>query len=609
MTVALCVFLVIYPFIMGFHVEEPVGIAETYFTKKSGYMSDTFQYYKEVVLIVFSAVLLILLGLGAALSFVMEEKWPKRYTMDRLPAVLLAVFLILHILSCVFSEFPEYAFLGLCLDYEGMAAIAGYGVLFTAGYMLLGTENGAGKALVSIRALALLIISGACFECIFGPAFNLKPVAEALTPDRYEHLLENVFLDYNGSISLTFANPGYFGGFCALLFPVLYGTAVSGRKKMLCVFDSMLAGGLFFCVIMSGSSGALYAAVTAAAGETIFLLYRERKYGNYWGIPVVVAAAAGLFLILGNTQIMDGEGGTERMARSVVNSQYTQEDDVFRVDRISLEGGILTIESDDRSLKAEAVGDGEEMSLSDIRFTDGNGSEIPLEQYPESARLSGEYSNVSVTVLGRTLSLDLGYQDPVEFYCYDGALYYIDFNGSLQESIPQPQVRGLEFLYPLFTGRGYIWVSSIPVLKECIFLGKGVGTFPFVYPQSEVAGMLNVHGSADYCIEIAHSWYLQTAVNGGIPALLCLLLLFALHLAGGVRAYWKRPAAGNCPEPVSGMGMALFFGVLAYQIVGIVNNSSVAASPGFWILFGCSMGILRRGFCHNRSNDSQKEKF
>ena len=53
MTVALCVFLVIYPFIMGFHVEEPVGIAETYFTKKSGYMSDTFQYYKEVVLIIF----------------------------------------------------------------------------------------------------------------------------------------------------------------------------------------------------------------------------------------------------------------------------------------------------------------------------------------------------------------------------------------------------------------------------------------------------------------------------------------------------------------------------------------------------------------------------
>lgn len=136
-----------------------------------------------------------------------------------------------------------------------------------------------------------------------------------------------------------------------------------------------------------------------------------------------------------------------------------------------------------------------------------------------------------------------------------------------------------------------------------------MGTFPFVYPQSEVAGMLNVHGSADYCIEIAHSWYLQTAVNGGIPALLCLLLLFALHLARGVRAYWKHPAAGNCPEPVSGMGMALFFGVLAYQIVGIVNNSSVAASPGFWILFGCSMGILRRGFCHNRSNDSRKEKF
>ena len=117
---------------------------------------------------------------------------------------------------------------------------------------------------------------------------------------------------------------------------------------------------------------------------------------------------------------------------------------------------------------------------------------------------------ISLTVMGRLLSLDLGYQDPVEFYVQDGLLYYVDFNGSLLSRIPQPVMKGLENLYPLFTGRGYIWVSSIPLLWDVVALGKGIGTFPFYYPQSEVAGMLNVHGSADYCIEQAHSWYLQT---------------------------------------------------------------------------------------------------
>ena len=64
--------------------------------------------------------------------------------------------------------------------------------------------------------------------------------------------------------------------------------------------------------------------------------------------------------------------------------------------------------------------------------------------------------------------------------------------------------------------------------------------------------MLNVHGSANYCIEIAHSWYVQTAVNGGVIALLCLLGLFLLHLYRGVCLYavYKggKPARGRAKD-------------------------------------------------------------
>lgn len=602
----LLIFMMVYPFIMGFHVEEPSGIARDYFVKKTGYVSDIFQYYKEAALIIFSVALTVLLCAGAALASVVEEKLPERYRIDGKVLGLTGVFLLLNILSCALGEYREYALMGLFLDYEGLAALVGYAVLFLAGYILLGSGRGMSAALAGVRGLTVLILIWACVECMAGPVFNIREAALALTPARYEHLLDNVWIDYHGSLAVTFSNPGYFGGLCALLCPVLYGVSVMGRRRLLCAFNAVLAGGLFFCIVMSGSSGAMYAAAAALAAETVCIVRVKRRSARYWSVLAFAAAAAVSFLAMGNTQIMKGESAAARLGGSVVNSQYEKGESVFTVDRITLTDGELLIESGDRALNVCVKEGASGTGLEDIRFSDGDGKEIGLTEKGGFFQLGNGYEEVSACFEEETLILDLGYQDPLEFYCYDGTLYYVDFNGSLLSSISQPEMKAMEAFYHLFTGRGYIWVSSLPILKECLFLGKGVGAFPFCFPQSEVAGMLNVHGSADYCIEIAHSWYLQTAVNGGVTALLCLIGLFLIHLYRGVRMYAVskrgKPARAGTKDGTQAFrggteggreaGCALFFGLLAFQIAGIVNNSAVTTAPVFWILFGCSMGYL-----------------
>ena len=602
--IVLCIFIVFYPFIMGFHVEELSGIAETYFAKRSGYMTDIFQFYKEIVLIIFAVIFLVLLILGGVLSWIVEERWPFRYKVEKPVIFLLGACFFLHIVSCVLSEFPEYSVLGLCLDYEGMAAITGYFILFTGGYILLGNENDVIMVLMSFRALSVLIIIGACIECVAGPLFNMPGVAKALTPDSYEHLLENIYLDYHGSLSLTFANPGYFGGFCAMLFPILFGMSTGESRRRIRAFDSVMAGGLFFCIIMSGSTGALYAALIAAVAESIFVIHHGKWKRCIIAILSTGVIASAFLLFAKFTPIMDDSMASERIGSSVVNSQYDNTNIGFHVEKITLEDGELTIDSGENILCVKADGNGTEMPVDDIRFTDSNGKDIGQIQTFDGIQLSGAYSGVTASLHDQVLSIDLGYNDPLEFYCYKGKLSYIDFNGSLLDSIPQPQVEGLEFLYPLFTGRGYIWASSLPLLQECTVLGKGVGTFPFYYPQSEVAGMLNVHGSADYCIEIAHSWYLQTAVNGGGIALLCMAVLFILHLVRGGKKYWHKadPDTETLIFPVE---TALFFGLIAYEIAGIVNNSCVTTAPVFWLLFGCSLGLLRKKRLHTSAEKEQ----
>ena len=102
--------------------------------------------------------------------------------------------------------------MGLSIDYEGLAAIFGYMVLFIGGFFLFAGKWGEKLLIWSIRLLSLLLTIGAVAELVWGPAFNIESVQKVLTPERYQHLLENIYLDYNGSVALTFGNPGFFGG-------------------------------------------------------------------------------------------------------------------------------------------------------------------------------------------------------------------------------------------------------------------------------------------------------------------------------------------------------------------------------------------------------------
>ena len=495
----LIVFMTLYPFLTYFHAARPEGMELIYFAKKSKLIVDLFYYNKEVILFVFALLLLAAMGMGFLAYWILTDKLPDNLLKGGKLWAALGLYFLLNVLSCLFSEYREYGFMGLSIDYEGLAAIFGYMVLFTGGFFLFPGKWGEKLLIWGVRLLSLLLTIGAAAELIWGPAFNIEAVQKLLTPERYWHLLENIYLDYNGSVSLTFGNPGFFGGFCSLLFGIL--AALTGGLVRTRVMDGILAGGLLFDIFTSDSSGAFYAAAVTLFAEGI-LLFRRKRWKNYLqaiggGLVFVLILLTGLgSLAQGGTLLGDIKG-------SVVNRQYEKSRDVFTVEKIQLNQGILSVQGQEGDFQVEVLKDGSDLTVEDFRFTDENGEEIPLEKGLEEARLSGNYEKISLTVMGRLLSLDLGYQDPVEFYVQDGLLYYVDFNGSLLSRIPQPVMKGLENLYPLFTGRGYIWVSSIPLLWDVVVLGKGIGTFPFYYPQSEVAGMLNVHGSADYCIEQA----------------------------------------------------------------------------------------------------------
>ena len=128
------------------------------------------------------------------------------------------------------------------------------------------------------------------------------------------------------------------------------------------------------------------------------------------------------------------------------------------------------------------------------------------------------------------LYVDGGYDSTLDFAVTTDGLQLISQNGMLLPEIPTAPMADspLTKYYSLFTGRGYIWVNSLPILKECLLLGKGAGNFPFYFTQNDVVGLCNTDGTYRLVIDKPHSMYLQIAVSSGIPALLCAVLSFEL---------------------------------------------------------------------------------
>lgn len=87
----------------------------------------------------------------------------------------------------------------------------------------------------------------------------------------------------------------------------------------------------------------------------------------------------------------------------------------------------------------------------------------------------GEFSSASARLSGGLLQFDLGYDDTIEFQALDGEIIYIGLNGCFD---PEPSTSAfpeLSRFYSFGTGRGYIWLNSLPILKNCIFKGLGEG--------------------------------------------------------------------------------------------------------------------------------------
>ena len=151
------------------------------------------------------------------------------------------------------------------------------------------------------------------------------------------------------------------------------------------------------------------------------------------------------------------------------------------------------------------------------------------------------------------------------------------------------EIFGFNNMEKLGSMRGYIWSRTLPLLKNTILLGYGPDNFVFYFPQNDLIGKFYAYGNMWMCVDKAHNFYLQQAVNNGVVALLSLLVLFISYLKQG----WKLYYDCNTKDSLNILGLGIYLGVCSFLSSWLFNDSALSISPVFWIVLGLGIALNR----------------
>lgn len=546
----IAVFIAVMP-LLALPLEIVLTEAELmYIPNSGGVYVDIYQRFREIILFT-SGVLLLLFWLGERIfpdspvvSPLMSEK------RAGLPIICCGAYLMFAVISALFSEYGEVSFWGAASDNVGVAAVFGCVVLFLAAYNWLRGRN--------LRFLEYAVLASAC-------VISLLYIVECVTSATVGELIFGIADDRVG-LSLLFGNPVACGEFSVLLFPVLF-LCGSDEDRLVVRIADFLAAGVLLCTVVSSCSTASFVGILIASLLilTILLIRRkeiDRKKLKY--SPLVLLPLA--VLLIADTQETLLSIQTEAENCGVYDPANS-----CHLRNISIGSSDITLECESCTVTISLSGE----NTAVITGTDG---EVLAALENSSAKLSGDYSPISVSLYDRLLVLDLGYKDTIEFETTGGRPVYIGLNGYLTPEPSDSAFPELSRYYRVATGRGYIWLSSIPLLKDCLFKGYGAGQFLFHFPQDDIVGMLNTHGTTALCTDKPHDLYLGIALSHGIPALavfLCLVLAVLKRSCGKLR---------NVGFAVNGFAVS----IICFLVMGIVNDSNVIYSPLFWIFAGAA---------------------
>jgi len=574
-------FMVIFPWITYIYVAQYDAMERALYGGYDGILIDFFIHSKLVVLLVV-AVLAVLWFVGERfLPEKVDNNVPLFKGKNKWLFVLIGIFVIGTVVSTILAKHQKSAFWGAPAIGEGLWTMLAYVVLILVFYNYFANEYAISKMKKAIVALCGITTVLTVIEWFYKPLLEIGLVQKLVAPAKYSEIASAMKADrFMDAISVTFYNPGYLGGFVCLLVPFALIFALMAKEVKAKVLYAIAFLGTLFGVIVSGTTTSLYVAlleVVLIVLIYIFLSKEKKKAGIQGGVALVISVLALIAFgeITGNAflNIMGNEN-------SVTESEL---DECFEIKDIQLLGNKVQIQGEEEILTISyeknkfVFRNTEGAVLKQIRTEKGVSFE---EEGYEYLMVSG--MNIAGQVDGavKCVMVDAGYLDTIDFFVLeDGTFSGVGQGGSIVKDIGDANTpEALKRFYGLFTGRGYAWVNSLPILKETWLIGKGPGNFAYYFKHFDYVGMLTTHKTAKQIIDKPHNAYLQYTMEVGLPAAIAFFGIFAGILLKAVKGVWKKREEKQILEN-SVFHIGAIVSVIGFLVCSLINDSMITVTP------------------------------
>lgn len=584
-------FFCIFPWITYTKILEYNEAEMSVFSSYEGLALDFFLYYKERILIAM-AVFVVCWFIGERIfPDKVDNNVPLLKGKNKWLFALSSVFGVWALISTCFSEYQKNAWWGSSSEGEGMFTLLCYIVLIFAFYNYFATEYGLGLMKKAITGVSIVTVILSLIEYFYKPLVEIGLVQKLIAPAKYAEVLGTATAEaFDGAVSLTFNNPSYYGGFVCILLPFAIAGFLSGKQRLDQIINGVLVAGLMFCVIVSNSTAALYVAAAEFLLLVIAYLWKglQKKEVLIKSGLLLVAALLSvvIYSVASGNSIWDIVTNANSATGKVVDDRYIITDIELQENAVYIQGEENGFKITFNNGQVEAFD--EENQRLDAEYIDG--ALVFAEEAYENVTVGITTNSDTSSEVWAKLAIDAGYDDTVDFFILrDGTISGIGQNNAILTDIDGAEVpEGLKKYYGVFTGRGYAWVNSLPILKNTIIKGVGPGNFAYYFKQHDYVGMLQTHESVKLVIDKPHNAYLQYGINIGIPGMIGFFGIFAYAVVQAIFLWRKNK---NTEDTRDSLHLGAVAAVIGFALSSMMNDSTVAVTPTLCMVVGLVLAI------------------
>ncbi len=584
----------------------------------SSVLTDFFSYNKLVVIAIsagLAAIIVlfrILLGLGK----------PKMHQMY----LFMGGYLALVLLSCLFSEYRHFAWIGFKERFEGTLAILSYIVMLFYIINSVDTERAAKGVFWAVACSMLILGILGLFQGIgldffrtnigqkmISPNANLVgggTVWEAIDKASAEGNLYYNFTFALGDVYQTVFNLNYVPYYLQLVLPLFAVTFIwfwtdgklKGAKKYLLPGFVLLLYALSLFSLFGAKSASGYFGLGLMVIITPVIFRKQLKKS----IKPIIAIVLTTVIIMGIQQrtwwpeirakVFERTPAAAPVDPGVEPSPL----DTLTVDKVLTGDDWFMMTISGQTFYGRTDG-------GEFHFEDADGKGLAL--IPDTSAGEGHYvfedpnyakytkvyfamqnDNFYAVVMtndhkSEKSTPEIEYKDTETMWSFRFGDDKVYFQTPVGKETPIGEVEswGFENRYGFGSGRGYIWARSLPMLKQNLLLGKGPDTYCIYFPQHDYAGKYTLQHSILKVTDKPHDMYLDIALGSGVPSLIIWLGMIVYYAVLSWRGCLKLRGKNSFIEY---LGCACFIGVMCFLLVGIFNDTSVSVMPLFYTILG-----------------------